>query len=68
MTFTSEEKRLLLLYHSGSLIETSAVLREALPDIIEPDVSAVAVTLIRKLDDINDTEFDSIDPESGVFQ
>jgi len=65
MTFTTEERRLLNLYHSGSANETAAVVRDALPDITEPDVHAAAVSVIRKLGVMEGTEFDSLTIESG---
>jgi len=68
MTFTNEERRLLILYHSGSVIETSDIVRDALNDITDSDEQAAAEGLLRKLEDMNDAEFADLNPESGVME
>ena len=68
MTFTNEERRLLILYHSGSINETADIVRDALNDIIDSDERVAAEGVLRKLEDMSDTEFAGIDPESGVME
>ena len=68
MTFTNEEKRLLILYHSGSVTETIDIVLDALNDITDSDERLAAAGILRKLECMTDTEFDSLDPESGVME
>jgi len=63
---TTEERRLLNLYHSGSAAETAAVVCEALPDITEQDVRAAAENVIRKLGAMDGAVFESLTAESEV--
>ena len=67
MILTAGERQLLMLYYSVSIYDTSEVLREALRDINEPDAIADAVSLLQKLEGMADSDFDSFDPELGVF-
>ena len=67
MTFTNEERRLLILYHSGSVIETADIVRDALNDITDSDERTAAEGLLWKLENMNDAEFAGLDPESGVM-
>ena len=57
MSLTSQEKNLAVIYYSGSREDTIAQLREALPDIAEPDTLAAAHSIIGKLESISDMEF-----------
>jgi len=68
MTFTNEERRLLILYHSGSIDETADIVRDALNDITDSDERTAAEGLLQKLENMSVTEFDSLDPESGVME
>jgi hypothetical protein len=61
MTFTTEERRLLMLYRSASLAETVAVVLDALNDITDPEESAAAESLLRKLESMSGTAFDLLD-------
>jgi hypothetical protein len=61
MTFTIEERRLLMLYCSGSLAETVAVVLDALNDITDPEERAAAETLLRKLESMSGTAFELLD-------
>jgi predicted proteasome-type protease len=67
MIFTTEEKRLLILYHSGSLADTAAVVMDALNDMTERDECIAAMSVLRKLSDMSEAEFQGIDPERGCF-
>ena len=67
MTFTDDEKRLLYLYYSGSVAEAADNIRDALADITDPDERSTALELLRKLEGMSETEFDCLDPESGVL-
>lgn len=62
---SAEEKKLLVLFYSGSPGETAAVVGDALADIHEPDVRADAESVIRKLEDMSAAEFDCLAVESG---
>jgi len=61
MTFTTEERRLLFLYHSGSAFDTAAVVRDALNDITDPDERAAAESLLQKLEGMSEAAFDVLD-------
>ena len=63
MNLTIEEAWLFALYHSGSVTETAAVIREALPDITERSELAAAGSLLRKLEGGVTTE--DLSSESG---
>ena len=66
MMLTTEERRLLHIYRSGSALETAAVVRDALADIPESDVRAAAVNLLRKLENISELEFaEMVTPYAG---
>jgi galactokinase/mevalonate kinase-like predicted kinase len=67
MTFTSEEKRLLILYHSGSVRDTAAVIMDALNDITDRDERAAALGVFRKLGAMSAAEFEAVDPERGAI-
>ena len=64
MTFTHDERRLLLLYHSGSLVDTADTLRLALLDITDPDERAAANGTLRKLGQIDEASFQGLIVES----
>jgi len=64
MILPAEEKRLLHLYRSGSTAETTAVLKEALTEISEPDVQAAAKELLRKLENMNGVMFHMLGSET----
>ena len=49
MTFTSAERRLLMLYYSGTAADTADTLRHALRDITDPDECADVVCLLEKI-------------------
>jgi len=61
MTFTNTEKRLLFLYYSGSVVETTTIVREALADNTDPDENMAAGSLLFKLEVMSDAEFNSLD-------
>lgn len=67
MTFTTGEKRLLILYHSGSACDTAAVLRDALRDTYDPDERAAALSALRKLENMSELEFENYVEENGVL-
>lgn len=54
---TTEERRLLHIFRSGSAVETAVVVRDALADISEPDVRDAAESLLRKLECMSEAEF-----------
>jgi hypothetical protein len=64
MTFTHDERRLLILYYSGSLADTADTLRLALPDITDPDERGTAAGALRKLEYIDDAPFQDFILES----
>ena len=64
MTFTNDERRLLVLYHSGSLADTADTFRLALRDAADPDERAVVTSVLRKLDGMDETAFDGLGIES----
>jgi len=64
--FTNDERRLLILYHSGSLAETLDTFRLALPDAADPDERAVVVGALRKLDGMDEAAFAGLGIESEV--
>lgn len=59
MTFTTEERRLICLFHSGSVKDTVSVVLDALPDISEPDVHAAAISVLGKLESMSEDEYNS---------
>lgn len=66
MIFTTEERRLFNLFHSGSVETTVSVVSDALADINEPDVRAAAVSVLEKLESMSDAEYNIHADESGV--
>ena len=68
MIFTADERRLLILYHYGSVTETADVVREALADITDPDERGAAQGLLRKLESMSEAEFDNLGSDSGVME
>jgi hypothetical protein len=64
MIFTTEERRLLNIYHSGSVRDTVSVVLDALPDITEPDERIAALSILRKLIFMSEDEYSGIAPES----
>jgi hypothetical protein len=67
MTFTGEERRLLILYYAGSISDTVHIVRLALNDIYDPDERAAALSLIAKLENTDEAAFDGPVPESVVL-
>jgi len=68
MTFTHDERRMLILYHSGSLIDTADTLRLALLDITDPDERAATAGALRKLGGLDEAAFGSLGLESeGLY-
>jgi hypothetical protein len=63
MTFTTVERRLLILYYSGSLDETASVVHDALNDTTDPGERAAAESLLRKLERMSGTAFELVDME-----
>jgi len=61
MMFTTEERRLLFLYHSGSASDTAAVVLDALNDITDPDERTAAESLLQKLEGMGEAAFDILD-------
>ena len=61
MTFTCDERRLLILYHSGSLADTADTLHLALLDTTDPDERAATAGVLRKLNDMDEVAFDLLD-------
>jgi len=57
MTFTIDERRLLTLYHSGSLADTVDTFRLALRDASYPDERAVVGSVLRKLGGMDEAAF-----------
>ena len=57
MRFTSEERRLIVLYCSASRLDTITALWEALPDIEDNGELVSAWNAIGKLGAISDSEF-----------
>jgi len=64
MTFTNDERRLLVLYHSGSFADTVDTFRLALRDAADPDERAVVENVLRKLDGMDEVAFAGLDIES----
>jgi len=68
MTFTHDERRLLMLYYEGSLDDTADTLRLALPDISDTDERAAANGVLRKLGEIDEASFQGLIVESeGLY-
>jgi len=60
VNFTCDERRMLILYHSGSLDKTVDTLRLALQDITDPDERASATNALRKLDEMDEASFQGL--------
>lgn len=60
MTLTTEERRLINLFHSGSVKTVISAVLDALPDINEQDVRVLG-----KLESMSEAEYDGIALESG---
>jgi len=67
MIFTTEERRLPSLYHSGSVAETAAVVGDAMNDITGPEERAAAVALMRKLEEMNEAGVNLVYLDAGDF-
>ena len=65
MTFTHDERRLLILYHSDTLDDTADTLRLAMRDITDPDERAAADGALRKLCGLDEASFQGLILESG---
>jgi hypothetical protein len=65
MMLSNLERRMLMLYCSGSIIETIDTLRLALRDTTDPDERTVISGILRKLEDTGDVEV-ACYSESGV--
>jgi hypothetical protein len=65
MTFTSDERWLLMLYSEGTLDDTADTLRLALRDIADPDERAAADGALRKLGGMDEASFQGLISESG---
>ena len=55
MIFTYEEKLLLILYYSGSVLDTVDTLRIALRDMYCPHEHAVAESILQKIEDAGES-------------
>ena len=64
MTFTNDERRMLILYFSGSIADTTDTLRLALRDISDSDERVAVVSVLRKLDSIDYSVVESLVAES----
>ena len=64
MTFTHDERRLLILYNEGSLVDTAGTLRLAMLDITDPDECAAADGALRKLAGMDEASFQGVIFES----
>ena len=64
MIFNAEERRLFILFYSGSVLSTVAVLRDALTDITDPDDRAAAGSLLRKLEGLSGAELEIFEEEA----
>ena len=64
MTFTHDERRLLILYNDGSLDDTADTLRLALLDITDPDERAAADGALRKMSGMDEASFQGVIFES----
>ena len=65
MIFTNDERRLIILYYSGSAAETIAIVREALDDITDPDERRAAGSLLSKLEGMSHAELDNLAADWG---
>jgi len=68
MTLNDEERRLFVLFYSGSVISTANILRDALTDITEPDERVFACSLLRKLEGLSEADILQIEIESEALQ
>ena len=69
MTFTNDERRLLILCCSGTLDDTADALRLVLCDTTDPDERTAASGALRKLGDMGEAAFGDFVPESeGVYE
>ena len=66
MILTADEKRLLILYYFGSAADTTGIVRDAMADITDPDERTAARNLLRKLQNMGEAEFLSLDPDGGT--
>lgn len=60
MSLTNSQRNLAALYHCDSRSDTIAQLREALPDVDEPDILADLLGAVAVLESMSDADFDSL--------
>ena len=66
--FTDSERRLLLLFYSGTAANTIDTLRQALSDMFDPEDRAAAESLISKLSGFDEAIIaDVISESEGIF-
>ena len=67
MIFTNEERRLLILYDSGSVADTVDTLHVALQDAIDPDERAAVSSILRKIGDAGDAAEAVLSENGGLY-
>lgn len=60
MNLPTQQHNLVALYHSGSRMDTIEQLREAIPDVDEPDIRADLMSVIAALEDMSGMDFDAL--------
>ena len=65
MSLPIQERNLVALYHSGSRTDTIEQLREAVPDVDEPDILADLLNAITALEAMSNEDFDAL---AGGFE
>lgn len=58
--FTTEEKNLICLYDTGSRISLIDILKEVKPYIDAPEIHAACLSVIAKLERMNDTDYQAL--------
>jgi hypothetical protein len=65
--FTNEERRLLILYDSGTVADTVDTLHVALHDAIDPDERAAVRSILRKIEDAGDAAEAVLSESGGLY-
>ena len=58
--FTVEEENLICIFDTGSRIALIDSINAALPDFVEPELKEIADNILRKLNDITDSDFSAL--------
>ena len=67
MIFTNEERRLLILYHSGTVADTVDTLHVALQDAVDPDERAAVRGILYKINEAGDAAEAVLSESGGLY-